>query len=82
MKSPLQLQLIREIAKERKRPVEEVMLIVNSQSAFAREVIQKSGFDSVKLPYIGKFYVKLSRVHKLSEKKAKEREINGTVNTR
>lgn len=72
-KNDLELIICREISKEIGAPVEEVMSIVRTQSKYVTHIIEHSGFESVSLPYLGKFIVKPERLQKLNESEANKR---------
>jgi hypothetical protein len=71
-KNDLELQICREIAKEIGAPIEEVLTIVRAQSKYVCHIIENSGFESVSLPYLGKFLVKPMRLKKLNESMAEK----------
>jgi hypothetical protein len=60
-------EIIREVAKETGAAIEEVFSIVNCQSKYVAWVIEHSGFETVTLPYLGKFVVNPKRVQKLNQ---------------
>ena len=72
-KNDLELQICREISREIGAPVEEVMSIVRTQSKYTTHIMEHSGFESVSLPYLGKFLVKPQRLVKLNESEANKR---------
>lgn len=72
-KNDLELQICRQIATEIGAPIEEVVSIVRTQSKYVTQIIAKSGFESVSLPYLGKFLVKPGRLKKLNEAMAEKR---------
>tara|TARA_R100000315_G_scaffold52244_1_gene25967 strand:+ start:189 stop:416 length:228 start_codon:yes stop_codon:yes gene_type:complete len=50
--------------------------IVNSQFKFVEKIIKQGNFDSVRLPYFGKFSVnpnRIKHINKLNEKRKKEK---------
>ena len=72
-RNDLELQICREISKEIGSPLEEVMSIVRTQSKYVTQTIKLSGFESISLPYLGKFVVKPWRLKKLNEAMAEKR---------
>jgi hypothetical protein len=72
-KSDLEVQICREISKEIGAPVEEIMSIVRTQSKYTTYMMEHSGFETVSLPYLGKFHVKPGRLKKLNESMANRR---------
>lgn len=81
-KPDLSRRLIREIAKELGTSYEEVFSIVNTQSKYTAEVIQYSGFETVTLPYLGKFMVKPARLKKLNDNMMNKRRESISGGTR
>ena len=49
--------LCRKVAEEFGCSVDEVRDIVDSQYEFLRSIIERGAFDSVRLPYFGRFHV-------------------------
>jgi len=50
--------------------------IVNSQFKFVEKIMKQGNFDSVRLPYFGKFSVnpnRIKHINKLNEKRKKEK---------
>lgn len=72
-KSDLELQICREISKEIGAPLEEVMSIVRMQSKYVTRIMEFSLFESVSLPYLGKFLVKPGRLINLNKTMAEKR---------
>ena len=73
VKSDLEYEICKEISKEIGSPMEEVMSIVRTQSKYVTQTIKTSGFESISLPYLGKFLVKPWRLVKLNEAMAEKR---------
>jgi glucan phosphorylase len=69
----LHSNLIREIAREMGTSFEEIYSVVNTQSKYTVHVMTSSGFETVMLPYLGKFLVKPYRLYKLNENRAQRR---------
>lgn len=59
-------KLYKQIAEEYGTTVEEVRSIVDSQFEFLRKTIEHGAFDSVRIPFFGRFYVNPYRLHKLN----------------
>ena len=72
-KNDLELQICREISKEIGSPLEEVMSIVRAQSKYVTQAIKNSGFESISLPYMGKFLVNPWRLRRLNQAMAEKR---------
>ena len=66
----LKQEIYREIAKETGATIKEVEECVEAQFALAEEIMKKGEFESVKIPYMGKFWVKPERLKKLNNKRA------------
>lgn len=63
----------RRISKEIGMPYEQVISIYRSCIAYIVHVMKHSGFEPVKLPYLGKFMVKPYRLQLYNENKIKKR---------
>ena len=50
-------------------PLQEVESIINSQFKFVKEIIGKGDFDTVRIPYFGKFTVSNGRVKHINRLK-------------
>ena len=59
-------KLYKQIAEEYGTTAEEVRSIVESQFEFLRKTIEHGAFDSVRIPFFGRFYVNPYRLHKLN----------------
>lgn len=59
-------KLYKELAKEYGTTVEEIRSIVESQFLFLRKTIEYGAFDSVRIPFFGRFHVNPYRLHKLN----------------
>lgn len=59
-------KLYKQIAEEYGTTVEEVRSIVESQFEFLRKTIEHGAFDSVRIPFFGRFHVNPYRLHKLN----------------
>jgi len=66
--------LMKEIAQDLGTSFEEVYSIVNSQSKFTAHIVEHSGFETVSLPYLGKFTVNPYRLQMINQNRA-ERKI-------
>ena len=64
--SKLMEEIIQEIVQEDGGTYEEVREVVMSQFAFLRKHMEHGAFSTVRLPYLGKFYVKPGRLSKLN----------------
>jgi len=64
--SKLMEEIILEIVQEDGGTYEEVSEVVISQFTFLRKQIEHGAFSTVRLPYLGKFYVKPGRLSQLN----------------
>ena len=55
-------EIIEHLAYKYNLSVEEVEEIVNHQFKFVSSIVQKGNFDTIRLPYFGKFIVNKNRV--------------------
>lgn len=62
----LKEKLYKRVAEEYGTTVEEVRSIVESQFEFLRKTIEHGAFNSVRIPFFGRFYVNPYRLHKLN----------------
>lgn len=62
-------EICREISSDIGASYEEVLIIVRSFLSYLRWVIEKSGFETMTLPYFGKFKVNHKRVQIVSSRK-------------
>jgi nucleoid DNA-binding protein len=60
------------VAKDLGIPVSTAKEIYNSQFQFVKKTMQKGEFETIKLPYFGKFQVKPYRLQKINEKETLE----------
>lgn len=72
-KNKVKEELIAKIAEEYGYDKAEVRSIVDSQYSFLRKVVEHGAFDSVRLPYFGRFHVNPYRLHKLNLTKVKKK---------
>ena len=72
-KNKVKEELIAKIAEEYGYDKAEVRSIVDSQYIFLRKTIEHGAFDSVRLPYFGRFHVNPYRLHKLNLTKVKKK---------
>jgi len=70
-------EISKEIATKLKIPYEEVLSVYKSSIAYVIHVMKHSGFDTIKLPYFGKFGVKPYRLQKYNEEKIRKK--NGII---
>lgn len=61
-------EIIKQISENIGAPISEVEQIVNSQSEYVAYVMEHSGFETVMLPYLGKFLVNPKRLKYLNNK--------------
>ena len=54
-------EIIQTLATKYNLPLEKVEKIVNSQFKYVAKIMSKGNFDSVRLPYFGKFHSKKER---------------------
>lgn len=64
---PIEEKIIQEIAKELGISPNLVQKIVKSQFEFVKLKMEEGAFETVKLPYFGKFHVKPYRLQKVNE---------------
>lgn len=69
--------LARRISKEIGMPYEQTLSIIRSSVGYIIHVMKHSGFETVKLPYLGKFMVKPKRLQYYNEHKIRKR--NGII---
>ena len=62
-------EIIYFLANKYNLPLQEIDSIVNSQFKFAKEIIVKGDFDTVRIPYFGKFTVDKGRVKHINRLK-------------
>lgn len=65
-------EIIRKVAEEYGCTLAEVREIVDSQFGFLRDTIEHGAFDSIRLPYFGRFHVNPYRLHKLNLTRVKK----------
>jgi nucleoid DNA-binding protein len=53
-------------------PLKEVDEIINHQFKFVARIIKKGNFDTIRLPYFGKFIVNKNRLKHINEKTNKK----------
>lgn len=70
-------EIAKHTAKKMNIPFEETLNIYKSTISYVIHVMKHSGFDTVKLPYFGKFTVKPYRLQKYNEQKIKRK--NGLI---
>ena len=54
-------EIVQTLATKYNLPLEKVEKIVNSQFKYVAKIMSKGNFDSVRLPYFGKFHSKKER---------------------
>jgi nucleoid DNA-binding protein len=65
-------KLYKKLAEEYGTTVEEIRSIVDSQFEFLRKTIEHGAFNSVRIPFFGRFYVNPYRLHKLNMEKVQK----------
>jgi uncharacterized protein (UPF0128 family) len=73
MLNSLNKSICLEVSKELKIPYEQVIDIVESSSLYIKHVMENSGFETVHLPYFGKFKVNPNRLKYYNEGRIKKR---------
>jgi nucleoid DNA-binding protein len=68
-------EIILEIVQEDGGTYEEVSEVVMSQFSFVKRHIEKGEFSTIRLPYLGKFYVKPGRLSKLNHAVIQRRKL-------
>lgn len=68
-------EIILEIVQEDGGTYEEVSEVVMSQFSFLRNHMEHGAFSQVRMPYLGKFYVKPSRLYKLNNAVIQRRKL-------
>ena len=61
--------IIYSLANKYNLPIKKVKSIVEYQFKFVEKIIRKGNFDSIRLPYFGKFKVKKERVEYINKMK-------------
>jgi len=69
--------LAKQISKEIGMPYEQTLSIIRSSIGYIVYIMKYSGFEAVKLPYLGKFLVKPKRLQYYNEQKLNKR--NGSI---
>ena len=72
-KNKLKSELIKEVQKELGGSYSEIESVVESQFQFIKYTIEKGLFNSVRMPYFGRFKVNPYRLQKLNVALAKNR---------
>jgi nucleoid DNA-binding protein len=67
MNNPIEEKIVMEIAKELGISPNLVQKIVKSQFEFVKVTMEKGEFETIKLPYFGKWHVKPYRLQKVNE---------------
>ena len=62
------LDIIREVAKQEGVAVKEVEQIVSFQSQYLRHVMTNSGFEGLRLPYVGRFLASPKAIQYINNK--------------
>lgn len=60
--------IIQKLASKHNLPIQKVEEIVYHQFKFTSQIIREGNFESVRLPYLGKFHVKPGRLKHLNER--------------
>jgi len=63
------VEIIYYLANKYNMPLSKVEKIVNSQFKYVSEIVKEGNFETVRLPYFGKFSVKQKRVEYINKKK-------------
>ena len=69
-------KIIQKLATKHNLPLSKVEEIVNYQYKFIADIIKEGNFESVRLPYFGKFSVNKGRLKHIQNKK------DGTINSK
>lgn len=64
--------LIQKLATKHNLPLKTVEKIVYSQFGYVAKVMEEGKFETIRLPYFGKFYVKPGRVKHINDNIAKK----------
>jgi len=72
-------EIYREIAKESGGTMQEIEKCVEAQFQFIERIMKRGEFDTVRMPYLGKFTVKPGRLKMLNNKNAiiQRRKLSG-----
>lgn len=60
--------IIQKLASKHNLPIQKVEEIVYHQFKFTSQIIREGNFESVRLPYLGKFHVNPGRLKHLNER--------------
>ena len=71
----LEKKIIQRLANKYNLPLQKIESIVSCQFKFVSKIMKKGNFDSVRLPYFGKFHVNENRLKYIKEK-------SGTINNK
>lgn len=77
METLTEKNICRTVSEQLKIPYEEVLDIYRSSIAYTIHTMEHSGFDTIMLPYFGKFHVKPYRLKMYNEGKIRKK--NGTI---
>jgi nucleoid DNA-binding protein len=61
-------KLIIQLATKHNLPIHTIEEVIFSQFKFVAEIIKQPGFQTIKLPYFGKFHAKKERIAHMNEK--------------
>ena len=61
-------ELIYSLANKYNLPISKIEEIVNHQFKFIKQIMQKGDFESIRLPYFGKFSAKKERIRHINKK--------------
>ena len=67
--------IIQILATKYNLPLQKIENIINSQFKFVEKIIKKGKFDSIRLPYFGKFSVNPNRVKHINKLKKNGKKI-------
>jgi nucleoid DNA-binding protein len=73
MADSLERKICKEISKELSVSYEQVYSIVNGSTDYVKHVMENSGFESVMMPYFGKFLVKPNRLKYYNDDRIKRK---------
>ena len=77
MKKRNKKEIIHYLATKYNMPLQTIDRIVSHQFKYVSQIIKNGNFDSIRLPYFGKFSVNPNRVKYLTELKNKKDHLNG-----
>ena len=69
-RNELKHEIYKEIAEETGATIKEIEQCIDTQFRFVESIMKKGEFDTIRLPYLGKFTVNPKRVQKINNKNA------------